>query len=110
MVNILCAHPRHAANSDQPGWNDGILATADRATPLNCPGCATYVVANPPAVAQNAATLQQRAQAALDANAVYLAIATPTAAQNATQLQRLTRECNALLRLAFGRLDDISGT
>lgn len=58
----------------------------------------------------NADTLRTRAQGALTANATYLGLAAPTTAQNTTQLQRVTKECSALIRLLLSQLDDISGT
>lgn len=58
----------------------------------------------------NGATLKTKAQQALAANATFLAIPTPTAAQNAAQAKALTRQVNGLIRLALGRLDDVSDT
>lgn len=45
--------------------------------------------------------LHGKARAALDANRTYLALANPTAAQNTAQVRRLTRQVNALTRLAL---------
>ncbi len=58
----------------------------------------------------NRRQLFDKAKSALTANATYLALATPTAAQNVAQIATLTKECNALIRLLLGSLDDISGT
>jgi len=58
----------------------------------------------------NQTTLQGRASAALAVNATFLGLASPTNAQVLAQVQRLTRECNALIRLMLGLLSDISDT
>lgn len=58
----------------------------------------------------NTRTIEDRARAALTANATYLALASPTNAQNLAQIRLLTRECSALIRLALDDLDTIDGT
>ncbi len=58
----------------------------------------------------NRRALLSKAQNALTANATYLAISAPTSAQNTAQVKALTREVNALIRLAVRALDTTSGT
>lgn len=60
----------------------------------------------------NGATVRSRAQAALTANATFLAISgTPTNAQILAQVRQLTKENNAVIRLLLpGLLSDISDT
>lgn len=52
-------------------------------------------------------TLLAAAETALTNNKAFLALAAPTAAQAITQVQALTRQVDALIRLAVG---DLSGT
>lgn len=55
----------------------------------------------------NRETLIKRATEALTANRAYLAIGSPTTAQNAAQIRALTRQMNAVIRLAA---HDLTGT
>lgn len=54
----------------------------------------------------NAATIKTQAQAALTANKAFLAVASPTAAQVSAQVKALTRQNQALIRLALDLLDN----
>lgn len=115
-INIMCSGPGpHNPASGILGQSDqlvtGMLCSLDIA--------AVITAALPTNIAQNLAvvnggTLRTRAQAALTTNANYLALSagalSPTGAQETTQVNRLTRECNILIRLVISLLDDTSGT
>jgi len=58
----------------------------------------------------NRATLSDRMQTALTANAAYLALANPTIVQTSIQVQRLTKEITGLIRLMFDMVADIADT
>lgn len=60
--------------------------------------------------AANQQTLTAKAQAALINNATFLVIGNPTQAQAVTQVQALTRQVNALIRLALNQFDTTTGT
>jgi hypothetical protein len=58
----------------------------------------------------NRAELLARARRAVAANNAFLLLDPPTQAQSVAQLQRLTRECTALIKLAVGDVADLTGT
>lgn len=58
----------------------------------------------------NRAAVTTKALLALQANAAFLALGAPTNAQTLAQVQRLTRECSALIRLLLDDVADISDT
>jgi len=51
-----------------------------------------------------------KAQAAIASNSTFLAIVSPTNPQVLAQVQRLTRECTAVIKLLLDDLQDVSGT
>jgi hypothetical protein len=58
----------------------------------------------------NGDAIRAKALAALTANTTYLAVGAPTNPQVVAQVDRLTRECSALIRLMLDQVDDITGT
>jgi hypothetical protein len=58
----------------------------------------------------NRAKLQNRANAFLTENAKFIALGAPTNAQTLAQVQHLTKECSALIRLSLALFDDITDT
>lgn len=58
----------------------------------------------------NIAALAVKAKDALEANATFQAIGSPSNAQVLAQVRLLTKENNALIRLALGLLDTVEDT
>jgi hypothetical protein len=58
----------------------------------------------------NQQALAGKAQAALAVNATFLGLASPSTAQNTAQVQALTRQVNALVRLVLDQFDTTAGT
>src|SRR5262249_1398306 len=71
---------------------------------------AGYTYPAPDPVITNASNLRVKAQTALTSNVAYLAIPSPTQAQAIAQVAALTRQIDALIRLATGLLNDTGGT
>lgn len=90
-------------------WNQAGTQTSTRALTADEVAQFTRATAEQ-TIGNNRATIEQRAETALAANAVYLARATPTNAQNLDQIRLLTRECNGIIRLILNRLETTDGT
>ena len=103
---------------ETPRPADTAVATSDMSwTILNGRAVQTWTVRPKSAAelandtrATNNTDLRTKAQNALAANSTYLAIVSPTNAQNVAQVQRLTREVSALIRLEISALDSTDGT
>lgn len=84
----------------------GVIVT----TTTDLKGVVTVVEDPMPPEQVNADALTKKAQTALTANATYLAISSPSAAQVAAQVNSLTKQSNALIRLLVNKLDATTGT
>lgn len=73
-------------------------------------GGVTWTAPSANSVVGNEANLLQKAQTALANNVAYLAIASPTQAQAISQVAALTRQIDALIKLATDTLSDTTGT
>lgn len=62
------------------------------------------------ATSNNRSTLTNAAANAIANNQTFLGLASPTAAQELSQLQALTRQVNALIRLVTNDLSSTAGT
>lgn len=69
-----------------------------------------YTYLQPSAAVLNQVSLQQKALMALAKNSTYLGIASPSNAQVLIQVNSLTRQVNAIIRLLLSQTDDTSGT
>lgn len=88
-----------------PGWQPPVAGTL-----LTVQAAASGGYAYPTAPPDPTEVLRGKAAQALTTNAAFLALSSPTNPQVVAQVQRLTRECNALIRLLLQQLDDTSDT
>lgn len=83
----------------------GTLITWDR----NGNQLSSVAITDDPVIV-NRDTLAAKAQTALNVNAAFLALASPTNPQVLAQVQALTKQFNALIRIDLGLLDSTNGT
>lgn len=73
-------------------------------------GGVTWVTPAPSSPIANQASLLQKAANAIANNVTFLGLTTPTNAQVLAQVQALTRQVDALIRVVANQLTDTSGT
>lgn len=129
-LTFLYDHSRDPMNPDQLGNQIGV-ALGLNVDPVVDIDPTRVFVTHPAVTEQNRAVIQalidayvydpvwaggirgviaQKAASALTANATFQAFSAPTNAQTLAQVQLLTRECNALIRLALDLFDTTKGT
>ncbi len=90
---------------------DGTTIETMRATyPSGAHDDTAITIPGPNTPAANSQSLQQKAQNALVNNATFLAIGSPSQAQAVAQVQTLTRQVNALIRMTLNQYDTTAGT
>jgi hypothetical protein len=105
---IRCDSALHAGRQGQPDWS-AALGTSDRPTAgYKCGACSRLDPPDP--VGSNRLTVKDRLQAALAANASFLASASPSQGDVLAQVRLLTRQANGLIRAALDDFDDAGGT
>jgi hypothetical protein len=109
--------PAHPSQNRVEQWDDGTstytrwnaAGTVVESRAFTAPEATLATLDTASATATtNKATLESRATTALANNATFLAIGAPSNAQIVAQAQALTRQVDALIRLALGRLDTIT--
>ena len=76
--------------------------------PLTAAELDVYV--NQPKAEANRTAIEDKAAAALTANATFLALTSPTNARTLAQVKALTRQNTAIIRLLLNKLDTDEGT
>lgn len=87
-----------------PDLNEASRATAQSVVDAH-PATAQAAEARAATERTNATTVRDKASTALADNKAFLAVASPTNAQVVAQVKALTRQNNALIRLALNRFD-----
>ena len=133
MFHLLIQHPDYiesqpiaagdlASAADQIRQIIGTGLAGDGSTPIQLAllvpdAVATVTPGNPATIdttfstmVQNRSALLSKAGNAVSSNQTFLGLGSPTAAQTLAQVQSLTRQVNALIRLATQMLDSTNGT